>query len=181
MPRRKIWQWLSLTALLCACHSPGRYGHSARYAPLDDEADAARGAEPYDTLTSKAAPEGVQGKRISAFGVVKARREGRGGASYITLSVRRLEPRNRCKTADEASCRVTVGEREQSVVHAQVRLESEDDIGKKSIAAGSLLRVIGVIADEVDADDGSPVVRATYYRHWPPDYYATSPAEAASP
>ena len=173
-------RWLAVTALLSACHSPGRYGHSARYAPLDDEADAARRARPYDTLVLESARDGV-GKRVSVFGIVKARSEGRGGASYVTLSVRKLTPKNVCKTADEDSCRVTVEEREQSVVHAHVRLESEDDIGKKSIAAGSLLRIIGVIADEVDADDGAPVIRATYYRHWPPDYYVTSPAGPPSP
>jgi hypothetical protein len=181
MQRRDVWHWLGLAVLLGACHSPGQYGHSARYAPLDDETDAVRGAQSYDALALKGSAEGIQGKRISAFGVVRARRAGRGGASYVTLSVRRLEPRNLCKTADEDSCRVTVGEREHSVVHAHVRLESEDDIGKKSVAAGSLLRVVGVVADEVDADDGSPVIRATYYRHWPRDYYATRPPGPAEP
>lgn len=181
MRRRDVWLWFASTALLCACHSPGPYGHSARYAPLDEESDAARGAESYDTLAGKAAPDGVHGQRVSVFGVVKARREGRGGASYVTLSVRRLEGQNLCETADEDSCRVTVGEREHSVVHAQVRLESGDDIGKKSVAAGSLLRIIGVIADEVDPNDGSPVIRATYYRHWPPDYYVTRPAGPSAP
>ncbi|HMJ13361.1 MAG TPA: hypothetical protein VK524_18205, partial [Polyangiaceae bacterium] len=98
------------------------------------------------------------------------------------LSVRKLEPRNRCPTADdEDSCRVTVGEREHSVVHTHVALQSEDDIGKKSVGAGSLLRIVGVVADEVDPNDGSPVIRATYYRHWPRDYYLTSAAGPAAP
>jgi hypothetical protein len=74
-----------------------------------------------------------------------------------------------------------VGEREQALVHAHVKLESEDDIGRKSVGAGSLLRVIGVIGDEVDPNDGAPVLRATYYRHWPRSFYLTAASASERP
>jgi hypothetical protein len=34
--------------------------------------------------------------------------------------------------------------------------------------------VIGKLSDEVDPDDGTPVLRATYYRHWPRNFFVTT-------
>lgn len=161
-----------------ACHSPGLYGHSRIYAPLGDEESAAQGAKTYEPSSSQRSANEYDGKPVSIFGVVRSRIEGKGGASYVTLSVRALEPRNVCSTSDEDSCRVTVSEREHALVHAQVKLQADDDIGKRSVAAGSLLRIIGLVSDEVDPNDGAPVIRASYYRHWPRNYYATLPEHA---
>ena len=63
---------------------------------------------------------------------------------------------------------------EHAIVHALVKLNGEDDIGKLSVGAGSLLRVVGTIRDDVDPNDGSPMVRVSYYRHWPRGYYVTT-------
>jgi len=71
-----------------------------------------------------------------------------------------------------------VSEHEHAVVHATIKLASEDDIGAHSVGPGSLLRVIGKLSDEVDPDDGSPVLRASYYRHWPRNFFVTT-ADAA--
>ncbi|HEX3850810.1 MAG TPA: hypothetical protein VHW01_07570, partial [Polyangiaceae bacterium] len=79
---------------------------------------------------------------------------------------------------DEDTCRVTVSEHEHATLHANVKLESGDDVGQYSVGKGSLLRVIGKLSDEVDHDDGTPVLRVSYYRHWPRNFFVTT-ADAA--
>jgi hypothetical protein len=163
-----------LALLASACHSAGQYGFARTYEPLGSEEDAQKGVKDYDPVMAQRAPDDWKGKSVSVFGVVKVRNPGPGGTSDITLSVRTLEPRNLCDTADEDSCRVTVSDREHAVVHALVKLEDEDDIGKNSVGPGSLLRIIGPIRDTVDSSDGTSVIRATYHRHWPRNFYVTT-------
>jgi hypothetical protein len=165
---------LSALALLAACHSPGQYGYSRAYSPLDEEQAAAAKAKEYDPVMVQRSPDAWKGKPVSLFGVVKSRAAGPGGTTDLTLSLRRLEPRNLCESDDESSCRVTVADREHGVVHVLAKLEDVDDIGKLSIGAGSLVRVVGVIGDEVSPAEGSAVIRAEYYRHWPRNYYVTT-------
>jgi hypothetical protein len=162
--------------LFAGCHSAGQYGHSRVYSPLDAEEEALVGAKNYDPVMVQREPLKWKSKPVNVFGVVKTRNDGSAGAAYLTLSVRVLEPRNLCDTEDEDTCRVTVSEREHAVIHAHVKLESADHIGEHSIGSGSLVRIIGVLGDEVDTNDGMPVLRATYYRHWPRDYYVTTAA-----
>jgi hypothetical protein len=162
--------WLALAS----CHSAGPYGHSRTYSPLDAEEDALQGAKDYDPVMVQREPLKWKGKPVNVFGVVKSRNDGSAGAAYLTLSVRTLEPRNLCDTEDEDTCRVTVGDREHAVIHAQVKLDSDDHIGQLSVGQGSLVRIIGELGDEVDPNDGMPVLRASYYRHWPRDYFVTT-------
>jgi hypothetical protein len=35
------------------------------------------------------------------------------------------------------------------------------------------VRVIGSLTDAVDKNDGTPVITANYYRHWPRNYFVT--------
>lgn len=167
------WSCLVVLGLATACHSPGLYGYSRTYTPLDEEQAAADKAKEYDPVMAQRSPDAWKGKPVSLFGVVRSRSAGPGGTADLTLSVRRLEPRNLCETTDEDSCRVTVSDREHAVVHVLAKLRSDDDIGKLSIGVGSLLRVVGVISDDVAGSDGTPVIRADYYRHWPRNYYVT--------
>jgi hypothetical protein len=110
---------------------------------------------------------------------VTSRSAGPGGGAYVTLSVRRLEPRNLCAhQEDEDTCRVTVSDTEFGVVHAVVPLTDEDDTGARSVRPVSLLRLIGTVGNGVDTTDGAPIVRATFYRHWPPGTYVTKDAAA---
>jgi hypothetical protein len=160
--------------LLVGCHSPGPYGHSRIYAPLSDETNALSGAKEYDPVMAEREPDKWKGKPVTVFGVVKSRKPGPSGTADLTLSVRTLEGRNLCESQDEDTCRVTVSEREHAVVHADVTLSGEDDIGKLSVGIGSLLRVVGKISDNVDPADGTPVIRGTYYRHWPRNYFVTT-------
>ena len=167
--------WFVLVAALAAgCHSAGPYGYSRTYTPLDEEEDATKGTKEYDPVMAQRSPDEWKNKKLSVFGVVKTRSPGPGGASDLTLSIRTLEPRNLCDTADEDSCRVTISDREHAVLHALVKLTDEDDIGNVSVGAGSLIRVIGTLSDSVDSNDGTVVLRATYYRHWPRGFYVTS-------
>lgn len=164
----------ALLVLLTGCHSAGLYGHARTYVPLSDEADAAAHAKNYDPVMAQRMPDKWRGKTVSVFGVVKRRTPGPGGTTDLTLSVRTLARRNLCANRSEESCRVTVSDHEYAVVHTLVKLRADDDIGKNSVGVGSLVRVIGVIGDNVDQSDGTPVVRANYYRHWPRNYYVTT-------
>lgn len=166
--------WILVAGIVAGCHSPGQYGFSRVYSPLSDEESATKGAKEYDPVMAQRSPDEWKGKPVMVFGVVKDRQPGPAGTSDLKLSVRTLETRNLCDTADESSCRVTISDREHAVVHALVKLTGEDDIGNLSVGAGSLLRVVGPISDSVDADDGSAVVRASFYRHWPRNYYVTT-------
>jgi hypothetical protein len=157
-----------------ACHSAGPYGYSRTYSPLDAEESAAEGAREYDpVMIERDKAEWKKGK-VSVFGIVNKRTAGPSGTAYVTLSVRTLEARNLCEELDEATCRVTVGEREFAVVHAQLKLAPADDIGDKSLNRGSLVRVVGKLTDEVDPEDGTPVLKAEYYRHWPRNFFVTT-------
>lgn len=169
-------RFLALSALLLAtaCHSAGLYGHARTYEPLSDEATATASAKEYDPVMAQRQPDKWKNKPVKLFGVVVTRQEGPGGAADLKLSVRTLEPRNLCESSDEDSCRVTVSDHEHAIVHALVKLNGEDDIGKLSVGAGFSLRVVGTIRDDVDPNDGSPMVRVSYYRHWPRGYYVTT-------
>lgn len=171
MRSRLIVLGLCFTA---ACHSAGPYGYSRTYTPLDAEEDAAEGAREYDPVMVERDKAEWHKSKISVFGIVNKRSEGPGGTAYVTLSVRTLEARNLCEALDEETCRVTVGEREFAIVHARLKLAPSDDIGEKSLNRGSLLRVVGKLTDEVDAEDGSPVLKAEYYRHWPRNFFVTT-------
>jgi len=170
----------SLVGLLgfLGCHSAGQYGFSRSYQPLSAEEAAAAGAREYDPVMAARDKDDWKKGAVSLFGVVKARSQSKDGGAYLTLSMRTLSDRNLCDDFDEDTCRVTVSEHEHAVLHASLKLASEDDIGAQSIGKGSLVRVIGKLTDEVDPDDGTPVLRATYYRHWPRNFFVTT-ADAA--
>jgi hypothetical protein len=162
---------------LAACHSAGPYGHAPNYVPAGGEEEAAQGAREYDPVMFQREPDKWRGSKTTLFGVVTARAPGPGGQAYLTLSVRRLEPRNVCSNAnDDDTCLVTVSDRDFGVVHALTKLRAEDDIGEKSVGTGSLVRVVGQFGEDVDSGDGAPVLRSAFYRHWPRHYFATKAA-----
>jgi len=165
---------LSLPFLLLACHSAGPYGFSRAYQPLSAEESAAQGTREYDPVMSGRDKDDWKKGAVSLFGVVKARSQGKDGSAYLTLSMRTLSERNLCDDFDEDTCRVTVSDHEYAIVHASVKLGSEDDIGAHSVGVSSLVRVIGKLSDEVDPGDGTPVLRASYYRHWPRHFFVTT-------
>ena len=173
-PSRWRYAWaLAACALLAACHSAGAYGYSRAYAPLSEEEDAAEGAKEYDPVMIEREPATWRGQRVSIFGVVKHRNQAPGGMAYLTLSVRTLATRNLCDQMDEDTCRVTVSDHEFAIVHAVTKLRPADSLGKESLTAGSLVRVIGKLTDDVDKTDGGQILQAGYYRHWPRNFFVT--------
>ena len=161
-------------SVLAACHSPGTYGYAVSYAPTADEETAVKGAREYDPVMAQRDPASWRTATTTLFGVVTVRAAGAGGAASLTLGVRRLEPRNLCANAnDEDTCRVTVSDHDFGVVHVQAKLLPDDDLGGKSIRAGSLVRVAGQIGEDVDPNDGAPILRARFYRHWPRSTFVT--------
>jgi len=166
--------------LLLSCRSPGPYGHSRVYAATNDEAQAVSGKPELDSRGGQRSPD-QQKRAFWAFGVVTHRSPGPGGAAYVALSLRALQPQNRCDSRDEDSCRVTVSDRETGRAHALITLTAEDDLGERSVGLGSLLRVVGNVAEDVDPSDGSTILRASFYRHWPRGFYAAAKGGGASP
>ena len=69
-----------------------------------------------------------------------------------------------------------MSDRDFGVVHAIVLLRHEDDVGQHSVGPGSLVRLIGPLAQDPDPTTGNPVVRPTYYRHWPRYFFVTRSA-----
>ncbi|HET9958404.1 MAG TPA: hypothetical protein VFQ61_28105 [Polyangiaceae bacterium] len=166
-------KYLPLALLVVACYSPGPYGYSRVYSPLDAEEHAAETAREYDPVMAQRAPADWKKTPVSVFGIVKNRQDGPGGLAQLTLGIRTLADRNLCDDADEESCRVTIGEREHAVIHAQVKLLGEDDLGRRRVQPGSLVRVIGRLRDDRDPADGEPVLSGDYYRHFPRGEYVT--------
>ena len=168
---------LALALSLAACHGAGLYGHAVNYVPLSDEEIAIKGARDYDPVMFQRRPDEWRKGSVSMFGVVTSRAAGQGGTAYVTLSVRRLEARNLCESAqDEDTCLVTVSDADFGVVHAQIAFKGEDDEGEHSVNGGSMLRLVGTFGEDVDPNDGAPILRGTYYRHWPRYFFATKAA-----
>ena len=162
-----------LVLLVAGCGA-GKYGFSPKYVPTDGEDSAIDGAREYDPVMYGREPDQWRKGKTMLFGVVTSRTAGQGGAAYVTLSIRRLEPRNLCTSGnDEDSCRVTVSDKDFGTMHVSVGLHGEDDVGEHSVGTGSLLRVVGQIGQDVDPGDGQPVLRASFYRHWPRHFYVT--------
>ena len=159
------------------CGSGGPYGHAPEYAPRGDEKTVTSGARELDPVMFARQPDEWRKWNVSLFGVVMSRGAGPGGGSYLTLSVRRLEPRNLCENArDDDTCRVTVSDRDFGDIHALVQLGGEDAVGEHSVGGGSLVRLVGRFGEDVDPNDGGPILRATWMRHWPRYAFVTSAA-----
>lgn len=173
------WALILVGLSLAACHSAGPLGHAQTYVPYGPEVDASQGALEYDPVVATRRPETFRKQTTSVFGIVKKREPGAGGNTYLTLSMRRLEPRNLCENShDEDTCRVTVTDVEFGIVHASVKILEGDDVGADAVGAGSLVRVLGTLTDAVDESDGFPVFRTLAYRHFPRGTYVTSAAAA---
>ncbi len=166
-----------LFLIVTSCGGGGQYGHAVNYIPLGDEEKAVKSAKEYDPVMFPRQPEQWRGKPVALFGVVTVRAAGTGGSANLTLSIRRLEPRNACESnADSDTCRVTVSDADFGLVHALVVLKGDDDVGEHSVGGGSLVRLVGTFGEDVDPSDGSPIMHVTYYRHWPRYFYVTKAA-----
>ena len=165
---------LASLGAIAGCRSAGPYGYAAQYAPTSDEKSAVEGAREYDPVMYAREADAWRKSKVVLFGVVTSRAPGPGGAAYLTVKVRKLETRNLCSNAnDEDTCRVTVSDRDFGVVHVLVKLRPEDDMGEHSTSVGSLVRAVGMFGEDVDPADGAPIMRASFYRHWPRYFFVT--------
>jgi hypothetical protein len=165
-----------LLGALAGCTPGGTYGYAKLYTPNDVEENAQASAVDYDPIMAGRRPAEWEGKVVSLFGVIE-RRDGKGADVDLKLSMRQLQPRNLCETADTDTCRVTVSDQVFATLHAKVKL-SGADTGGKVVGPGSLVRVIGKLRPNTPGGDGLPVVEATFYRHWPRNYYVTTKARS---
>src|SRR6185436_4247870 len=149
------------------------------YSPLGDEQKAIAGNQEYDSLLAERSFDKLKGKPVWLFGVVTNRGSGPGGAAYIAMSLRTLQARNLCESEDEDTCRVTVSDREMGRVHVLASLGADDDLGEHSVGLGSLVRAVGTVTTDIDPTDGTPIIRVSYYRHWPRGFYVTTKAASA--
>ena len=160
-------------ALPLACASPGRWGHARAYAPSSDEKSAVADARELDPAMAQLKPEVWKGNKVRFFMVVDERKPGPGGAAYLSGQVHTLNEINACDNKhDDDSCRVTIKPTGHEKVHAVVRLSGDDDTGELRVGTGSLVRVVGVLSDQTDPDDGKLVIQGSWYRQWPIGYYA---------
>jgi hypothetical protein len=175
-PARQLPFFALLSGTLAsACHSAGPYGHSVRYEMLSDESRAVASVAEFDPVMARRFPEDYRKKSSSLFGIVMSKTSGTSGAAYVTLSLRRLLPRNLCSNRnDEESCRVSITAQEFGRLHVIIRLRPEDEATGEPLQPGSLLRIVGNLEEAPDKDDGSQVLRASFYRHFPPRTYRTN-------
>jgi hypothetical protein len=162
-----------MVLLLLGCGS-GRYGYAREYSFLPDEESHARHANQdavYDEV--RRMPDHFNGQVITWFGVVTSVRN-TGGAARVAMDVRTHQTRHLCEDETEASCRVTVSEQSGGPFTAVLQLHPEDVTGEHRLQAGSLVRVYGTVVPGEYDDNGGPVLRAQYYRHWPRGQYVTT-------
>lgn len=166
---------VSATTALAAtgCGGAGRWGHARQYVPANDEKAAIEGARDLDAPMAVLKPEAWRGQRVKFFMVVSERKPAPGGGAYLTGQLHTLNEINGCESKfDEDSCRVTIKPTGHEVVHAVVKLQGDDDVGPIHVGSGSLVRVVGVLGEATDEEDGKLVINASWYRHWPAGYYA---------
>lgn len=164
--------------LVLGCNSAGPYGHSKVYSPIDGERSAVAKAAEYDPNAFVRSPEKWRNRPVWLFGIVTNRGSGPGGATYAAVSIRSLQLRNLCERDDEDTCRVTVTEREYGTINLLLNLRAEDDQGELSVGPGSLVRVVGTIGQDADPVEGTPIMRVSFYRHWPRGFFVTTKAAA---
>jgi hypothetical protein len=163
---------LALSTSLLACGGGGRWGYARSYKPLSEEESALSGAKELDAPMAALKPEAWRGQKVKFFMVVTDRKQGPGGAAYLTGKTHTLNEINNCENKyDDDTCRVTIKPTGHETVHAIVRLKADDDAGALRVGTGSLVRVIGNLTEATDADDGKLVVQTAFYRQWPIGYY----------
>lgn len=163
-----------MALLAGACSSAGAYGYSRTYAPLEGEDAAVADAREYDPVMADRQAEEWKRGSVQLFGVVSKRSPAPGGLTLLEVSLRRPEARNLCADESSSSCRMTVTAKSFGQLRLLAKLAPEDDTGATKIEAGSLLRIVGKLAQTPGADKA--LVRVSWYRHWPGDQYVTTAA-----
>ena len=172
-------RWLlagGFALVLAGCGGGGQYGYSRSYVYAGGEEQyARRAAEPvYDEV--RRMPHNHHDELISWFGVVTDVSAGDGTLTRVAMETRTHQERHLCEDTEESTCRVTVSEQNGGAFTAVVQLSPEDQHGENRVQVGSLLRIYGQLVPEQYDAAGGPVLRATFYRHWPRGQYVTTAA-----
>jgi hypothetical protein len=162
---------------LSACGGGGPYGYARTYQPLKDEKTHYNNAQTATYEEVKRDPNGYQDAEVAWFGVVRSVGELPDGRARVSLSLRAHQERHLCADERASSCRVTVSERDLGPFSAELVLRPEERHGQDRLWVGSLVKVYGHPTGEYD-EDGGPVLRATYHRHFPRGTYVTTAQRA---
>ena len=165
---------LCVAGIAEACGA-GPYGFAREYVPLADEEAYLEDVAEVTYHDVRAEPGDYRDAFLGWFGVVTGLEDGVDGRHVVAASFRVHQPRHLCNDATEASCRVTVSERDSGPFSAVLRLRAEDLSGQDRLWLGSLIKVYGHPTGEV-ASDGGPVLRGDWYRHWPRGAYVSTGA-----
>lgn len=162
--------------IFCAACGGGRYNYDLRYHPLKREKPYYKEFEDLNYEVVRSDPLKYRGARLGWFGVVRDLKENRDGTLTLLLEYRTYRERHLCEdNLVKSTCRVTVSEKSQGTFSVTLQARHEERKGKDRINYKSLLRVYGTPAGDYN-DEGGPVVKCDYYRHWPPGTYVTTAA-----
>ncbi len=178
MPPRASSITLSLLTLallsLAACGGSGPYNFARDYSPLKAERDHYQATEQQVAFEDvQRDPDGFTKAEVGWFGIVMSYGDLADGRQRLLLSLRTHQPRHLCSTESEASCRVTVTDRSMGSFVIDLKLSDAEKIGKDRVWMGSLLKVYGSATGEFD-DEGAPILKVAYYRHFPRGTYVTT-------
>jgi len=166
--------------MIAGCASAGRYGYAREYVYLSDErayGDRADETAVYDEV--RRLPDRFNGRLISWWGIVTDVETSSNGAARVTMQFRTHQARHLCEDETDASCRVTINDRDGGSFTAIVTLSPDDQVGENRVQPLSVLRVYGTVMQGDYNREGGPILRAQYYRHWPRGQYVTSSAAGA--
>ena len=171
---------LASASMIAGCASAGRYGYAREYVYLSDErayGDRADETAVYDEV--RRLPDRFNDRLISWWGIVTDVETSSNGAARVTMQLRTHQARHLCEDETEASCRVTINDRDGGSFTAIVTLSPDDQVGENRVQPLSVLRVYGTVMQGDYNREGGPILRAQYYRHWPRGQYVTSSAAGA--
>lgn len=166
--------------MIAGCASAGRYGYAREYVYLSDErayGDRADETAVYDEV--RRLPDRFNDRLISWWGIVTDVENSNNGAARVTMQLRTHQARHLCEDETDASCRVTINDRDGGSFTAVVTLSPDDQAGENRVQPLSVLRVYGTVMQGDYNREGGPILRAQYYRHWPRGQYVTSSAAGA--
>jgi hypothetical protein len=170
---------LSLALLnLAACAGAGPYNFARDYSPLTPERDhfeATQQQVAYEDVQRD--PNGFMDVEVGWFGLVTSYRDLADGRQRLSLSLRAHQPRHLCSNESKSSCRVTVSERSLGSFVVDVKLSDEQKLGRDRVWVGSLFKVYGTPTGEYD-DEGGPLLKMAYLRHFPRGTYVTTAQRA---
>jgi hypothetical protein len=174
---------VSLFALsVTHCAGAGRYSYAREYVFLSDErafAERVDESAVYDEV--RRMPDRFNDRLLSWWGIVTdvERPASASAPTRITMQLRTHQARHLCEDETDASCRVTINDRDGGSFTAIVQLQPDDFEGENRVQPLSVLRVYGTVIQGEYNREGGPILRAQYYRHWPRGQYVTSSAAGA--